>query len=106
MLISTNPNGRYQPGSMSLEWVVGENQPGERSCKARRQCLGVDERVADVIILKGHIITTFFEVKNAPKGGVAQNKEQMAGLLQKGQRAIIGVVYSTTRSPENKPICG
>ena len=29
VLISTNPNGQYQPGSMSLQWVVGENRPGE-----------------------------------------------------------------------------
>ena len=93
VLISTNPTGRNQPGSMSLEWVVGEEeqQPGERS-KNPRKFLGCDERVADVIILKGDLVTTVFEIKSKPGGGLDQNKEQMAELLQRGQTAILGFV--------------
>ena len=87
VLSSINPKGRNQPGSMRLEWVVGEEeqQPGERSKKPRK-FLGCDERVADVIILKGDLVTT---VLSKPGGGFDQNKEQMAGLLQRGQTAIL-----------------
>ena len=53
--------------------------------------LGEDERVADVVILSGKLVTTVFEVKS-DKGGVSQNKEQMAGLLRDNQRTILGIV--------------
>ena len=90
VLISTNPKGRF---SMALEWVVGEDvQPaGERPNKNPRRGLGEDERVADVVILSGKLVTTVFEVKS-DKGGVSQNKEQMAGLLQDNQHTILGIV--------------
>ena len=47
--------------------------------------------MADVVILSGEIVTTVFEMKS-DKGGVSQNKEQMAGLLQDNQRTILGIV--------------
>ena len=93
VLHSTNLNGKYQPGSMSLEWVVGEvdPQPGERPNKHPRRGLGDEVRVADVVILEGKLVTTVFEIKS-DRGRVSQNKEQMAGLLQRGQAAILGIV--------------
>ena len=89
---NTNPRGRFQPGSMTLEWVVGEDvQPaGERPNNNPRRGLGDEEIVADVVILSGELVTTVFEVKTE-KGGVSQNKEQMAGLFRDGQRTILGI---------------
>ena len=93
VLISANTGGRFQPGSMILEWVVGEDvQPaGERANKNPRRGLGDEEWVADVVILSGELVTTMFEVKT-DKGGVSQNKEQMAGLFRDGQSTILGIV--------------
>ena len=73
--------------------MVGEvdPQPGERPNKHPRRGLGDEERVADVVILEGKLVTTVFEIKS-DRGGVSQNKEQMAGLLQRGQAAILGIV--------------
>ena len=89
VLMSTNPNGRHQPGSMSVEWIIGEDWRGEsaRHVQRQRRALGEEERVADVIIWDGSVVTVVFEIKSdTASGGIQQNKEQMAGLLQKGQK--------------------
>ena len=99
MLISTTPNGRHQPGSMSVEWIIGEDWRGESAghVKRQRRALGEEERVADVIIWDGSVVTVVFEIKSdTASGGIQQNKEQMAGLLQKGQKVILGVVVQPT----------
>ena len=98
VLMSTNPNGRLQPGSMSVEWNIGEDWQGEsaRQVKRQRRALG-EERVADVIIWDGSVVTVVFEIKSkTASGGIQQNNEQMAGLLQKGQKVILGVVVQPT----------
>ena len=71
---------------------MGEDvQPaGERPNNNPRRGLGDEEIVADVVILSGELVTTVFEVKTE-KGGVSQNKEQMAGLFRDGQRTILGI---------------
>ena len=72
---------------------MGEDvQPaGEQPNKNPRRWLGDEERVADVVILSGGLVTTVFEMKTE-KGGVSQNKEQMEGLLRDGQSTILGIV--------------
>ena len=111
VLLSTNLRGKYQPGSMSLEWVVGEVDPqphvelsspkdlfpqpsagpGERPNKHCRRWLGDEERVADIVILEGKLVTTVFEIKS-DRGGVSPNKEANGGAPAKGPGCILGIV--------------
>ena len=94
VLHSTNPKGLHQPGSMSLQWVVGgETGEHETARKQQRSQLDIKERVADIVVVKEGKVPIVFEVKTK-EGGVDQNKEQMAGLLKPGQKTILGVVIS------------
>ena len=78
---------------MSIEWVVGSDPDArDRAAKCPRGGLGTEEKVADIIIRHEDIV---FEVKSGA-GGIQQNKEQMTGLLQKGQEFILGVVVDPT----------
>ena len=61
---------------------------GSASCSMVLQC---QERVADFVVDNKNIYSIVGEIKPEP-GGLNQNMEQMAGLLRKGQKVMMGLV--------------
>lgn len=98
-LISTNPNGFYQPGSLCVEWVApAVDGSGVVSV--------TQDRVADFVDVDQGVYTVVGEIKSQGTGGIYQNLEQMVGLLQKDQMVMLGlVVYPTKILPQMLVCC-
>ncbi len=91
-LISTNPKGFYQPGSLSVEWVT----PAKNTRSESGVVTTAQERVADFVVVNQGVYTVVGEIKTEERGGETQNLEQMVGLFQKDQKVMLGLVVNPT----------
>ena len=88
-LISTNPKGLHQPGSLCVKWVTpGKDTSGSAVIETAQ------DRVADFVVVNRGFYTVVGKIKGVATGGLYQNLEQMIGLLQKGQKATLGLVVN------------
>lgn len=96
-LISTNPKGEFQPGSLCVNWVTS----GKNTRSGTGVTESVQERVADFVVENQGLYTVGGEIKTNTARRLYQNLEQMVGLLQKDQKVMLGLVVNMAKiSPQ------
>ena len=79
----TNPKGDFQPGALSVTWVIDHNHQFDRATAKTKLQEFHQDRVADAVVI--HVSTGFFftivvEIRSN-ETGFAQSSEQMVGLF-------------------------